>query len=121
MLFVVICNHLFSMMVVSIFLSTQPQINTSVYPTIRIHLFAASKTQKIRGPEFVSKSSEKPYISSIFTLSIMYFSQQNHALNVGRDNALNVDTTREQIYPHSTREQIDRFTIRLHHSSAPNN
>lgn len=42
-------------------------------------------------------------------------------VDVGRDNALNVDTTREQIYPHSTREQIDRFTIRLHHSSAPNN
>ena len=66
----------------SIFLSTQPQINTSVYSTIKICLFAAPKTQKIRGPGFTSKSSEKPYISSIFTLSIMYFSQQNHALNM---------------------------------------
>ena len=68
----------------SIFLSTQPQINTSVYSTIKICLFAAPKTQKIRGPGFTSKSSEKPYISSIFTLSIMYFSQQNHALHMYR-------------------------------------
>ena len=64
------------------FLSTQPQINTSVYSTIKISLFAVPKTQKNRGPGFTSKSSERPYISSIFTLSIMYFSQQNHALNM---------------------------------------
>ena len=74
----------------SIFLSIQPQINTSVYPTIKIHLFAASKTRKIRGPGFTSKSSDKPYISSIFTLSIMYFSQQNHALNMAREDRMNV-------------------------------
>lgn len=65
-------------------MSTQPQINTSIYPAIRISVFAAPKTQKIRGPRFTSKSSEKPYISSIFTLSIMYFSQQNHALHMHR-------------------------------------
>ena len=75
----------------SIFLSTQPQINTSVYSTIKICLFAAPKTQKIRGPGFTSKSSEKPYISSIFTLSIMYFSQQNHALNTDREAKKNTD------------------------------
>lgn len=83
--FNVICCYLYLfniLKIVSIFLSTQPQINTSVYPTIKISLFAAPKTQKIRGPGFTSKSSEKPYISSIFTLSIMYFSQQNHALNM---------------------------------------
>ncbi|HEO8623810.1 TPA: hypothetical protein U1X93_002158 [Streptococcus suis] len=74
----------------SIFLSIQPQINTSVYPTIKIHLFAASKTRKIRGPGFTSKSSDKPYISSIFTLSIMYFSQQNHALNMARVDGIDV-------------------------------
>lgn len=45
----------------SIFLSTQPQINTSVYSTIKICLFAAPKTQKIRGLGFTSKSSKKPY------------------------------------------------------------
>lgn len=30
----------------------------------------------------MSKSSENPYISSIFTLLIMCFSQQNHTLNM---------------------------------------
>ena len=64
------------------FLSTQPQINTSVYSTIKISLFAVPKTQKNRGPGFTSKSSERPYISSIFTLSIMCFSQQTYALNM---------------------------------------
>lgn len=42
----------------SIFLSTHPQINTSIYPTIKFSLSAAPKTQKIRGPGFTSKSSE---------------------------------------------------------------
>lgn len=36
----------------------------------------------------------------------MYFTQQNHTLYMGRDNAVNVDTTREQIYRRSTREHI---------------
>ena len=67
------------------FLSIQPQINTSIYSTMKFCLFAAPKTQKIRGPGFTSKSSEKPYISSIFTLSIMYFSQQNHALHMAQE------------------------------------
>ena len=71
------------------FLSTQPQINTSVYPTIKISLFAAPKTQKIRGPGFTSKSSEKPYFSSIFMLSIMCLSQHYHALNVCRSYYVN--------------------------------
>ena len=66
----------------SIFLSTQLHLNTSVCSTTKIRFFAASNTQKIRGPGFMSKSSEKLYISSIFTLSIMYFSQQNYSLNV---------------------------------------
>lgn len=61
MLFVVICNYLFSMMIGSIFLFTQPQINTSIYPTIKICHFVAPKTQKIRGLGFTSKSSKKPY------------------------------------------------------------
>ena len=68
----------------SISLSTQPQINTFIYPTIKTSLFAIPKTKKFRGSRSTSKSSEKPYISSIFTLSIMYFSQQNHALNMHR-------------------------------------
>ena len=93
--FNVICCYLYLfniLKIVSIFLSTQPQINTSVYPTIKISLFAAPKTQKIRGPGFTSKSSEKPYISSIFTLSIMYFSQQNHALNMPWGFTMNVNS-----------------------------
>jgi len=66
----------------SIFLSTQPQINTSIYPTIRISVFAAPKTQKIRGPRFISKSSEISLFQAFFTLLLVCFSQQNHALNM---------------------------------------
>nr|DAO69705.1 MAG TPA: hypothetical protein [Caudoviricetes sp.] len=47
-----------------------------------ISFFIYLKNIKIRGPGFTSKSSKKPYFSSVFTLLFMYFSQQYYALNV---------------------------------------
>ena len=44
----------------TIILSTQPLINTPVYPTIKFSLSVTPKTQKIREPGFTSKSSENP-------------------------------------------------------------
>ena len=96
---------------ISILLYTQPQINTSIYPTIKICLFATPQTQKIRGPGFTSKPSENPYISSIFTLLIMYFSQQNHRLHMSRHVHFDVSgsvCSQKQIQP-NTSEHIGFF------------
>lgn len=40
-------------------------------------------------------------------------SVQRYIAALGRDNAVNVDTTRKQIYPRSTREHIYRFYISI--------
>ena len=45
---------------------------------------SAPKTHKIREPRFTSKLSEKPYFSSIFTLSFMHFGHQYHTLHMAR-------------------------------------
>ena len=97
------------------FLSTQPKINTSIYPTIKISVFAAPKTQKIRGPRFMSKSSETPLFQSFFTLLLMCFSQQNHALNMARYVHFDVIALRrslKQIQPISS-ENIENCLVRF--------
>lgn len=68
-------KHFYMVNPYSILLYGQPNNLTSV---------SNRKTYKIRGPGFTSKSSEKSYISSTFTLSFMCFSQRNYVLNMSR-------------------------------------
>lgn len=96
-----------------IFLSIQAQINTFIYPTIKFSLFAAPKSQKIRGPGFTSKSSEKPYISSIFTLFILYLSQHYYALHMARNTTMDVIRMRKHIHRLPVIGNISSLLIRI--------
>lgn len=63
----------------SIFLSTQPQLNTSVYPIIKICLFATPKRRKSKDLDLLT-NPRKSFIFQGF--SLMYFSQQDHRLHM---------------------------------------
>ena len=58
--------------------------NSSIYSTIQKWLFSITKIKKIQEPGFTSKPSEKPYFSCIFTLLLVYLSQQHYALYMAR-------------------------------------
>lgn len=65
---------------------------------------------------FVPKTTRySDYFSlNLYILRLFRFLQQNYRLNVGRDDILNVETTRKHITPRSTREYIFNNSAQLY-------